>query len=313
MVKSRVFGLRSLSGGELEQEVIAMVPLADFINHPLDGVVAANVAPSYDAKTGVFRVAATTDIEAGAGVYWDYGFKSNRHSLLRYGFVSKQRVALTDMPFMFRLTDFPGPPSAAKKMKFDFVQEAKQEGLLVAEDDGTVLHELTLSLTGPTMEKLLGHMRFMVLQAKNATAMREMCPGTVCGPVSLSNERQALQHLDALVQALSSSYTTSIAEDAALLDEGKVTPAEGARWQTLVVRYGEKQVLRGMRRLLQAMDPHFDLSPWALAKIVAERWNSTESDIHRYVQENITNLVEAETLRWARRRIKEDRARAQAA
>lgn len=308
-VKSRVFGLKSLSGGALDHEVIAMVPLADFVNHPPDGIMEENVAPSYDPRAGTFRLTAVRSIPRGEGLYWDYGFKSNRHSLLRYGFVSKQRVALTDMPLFLRLSEFPGPPGTAKSLKLGLIARARKEGQLAANDDGTVLHEFSLSLAGPAAERLLGHLRFMVLQPKEAKALEELCPGTFCRPVSLANERQALRHLASLLEKLLAEYGSTAADDRELVEGGSLSPKDGAAWQALVVRYGEKSILGGFLRLLQAVDQLFDLSPWALAAAVAERWNLTDSDIHRYVQQTLTALLESEALRWAKKKVKESRAK----
>ena len=52
-----------IPGGMLKEELIAMVPLADFVNHPPDGVVEPNVSPFYDVATGSFRLTAVRDIK----------------------------------------------------------------------------------------------------------------------------------------------------------------------------------------------------------------------------------------------------------
>jgi hypothetical protein len=288
-----------------------MVPLADFVNHPLDGVVEANVAPSYDVDSGTFRFRAVRAIKRGEGIYWDYGFKSNRHSLLRYGFASQERVALTDMPLFFRLTDFPGAPGTSRGLKLDLINASQLGGSLAMEDDGTVMHELTLSLAGPDARKLLGHMRFMVFEARSAASLQELCPATYCQPVGLQNERQALKLLAGVLETLISAYNTTAAEDQELLGDAAAPERDFAQWCAVVVRYGEKKILRGFTRLLEALDPLFDLSPWALAAAVEKKWSNPASDIHQYVRENLTSLVETEALRWAKRKVKADRLKAQ--
>jgi len=193
----------------------------------------------------------------------------------------------------------------------DIVRNAEKAGTLSMESDGTVLHELKLSLTAATAEKLLGHVRFMVVQAKNSSMLQDYCSDTFCRPISLSNERLALQQLSSLLEKHLASYGTSADKDKATMDSGKLTPGDGAHWDTLIVRFGEKQVLRGFIRLLGALDTLMDLSPWSLARIVSERWNNSNSDIHRYVQTHLTSLVDLEALRWAKRKVKEDRLRAE--
>jgi len=274
-------------------------------------VAKPNVAPFYNASTGSFRLTAVNNIVSGEGLYWDYGFQSNRHSLLRYGFVSTARVGLTDMPFFFRLIDASSTVGVSHNLKMDIVRNAEKAGILAMESDGTVLHELKLALTGATAEKLLGHVRFMVVQTKNSSMLQEYCGDTFCRPVSLINERLAMQRLSSLLEKHLALYGTSADEDKATMDSEKLGPGNGAHWDTLIVRFGEKQVLRGFIRLLEAVDTLMDLSPWSLARIVSERWNSSNSDIHRYVQTNLTALVELEALRWAKRRVKEDRLRAE--
>jgi len=302
-VKSRVFGLKSLSRGALEQEIIAMVPFADFVNHPPDGVVEANVEPFYDAKTGAFSLVAVRGISRGEGLYWDYGFGANRHSLVRYGFTSQARIGLTTMPLFFKLD--PAPSGASSSLKADLIAKAQKAGDLTMEEDGTVLHMLELSLTSATAEKLLGHMRFLVLQPRDAPSLEASCSTTYCRPISLGNERRALHRLAGVLTDLVESYGTSVDEDRSILDGGQVRPGNGTHWHTFLVRYGEKKVLHGFIRLLKTLDGLFDLSPWGLGRAVAEQWNSSKSDIHRYVQVNLTALLDAETLRWAKRRVKE--------
>lgn len=281
-----------------------MVPLADFVNHPPDDMeTKPNAAPSYDPDTGMFTLKATAPIKSGEGIYWDYGFKSNRGSLLRYGFTSQKRVALTDMPLFFKLNEFPASNTeVSKELKLAHIAEAQRAGTLAMDPDGSVMHELSLALVGKNPERLLGHMRFQVLQAREAASLAKFCPGTYCRPISLNNERQALKQLSSITQALVETYTSSVAEDKDLLDSGKVSPADGARWHALVVRYGEKHILRGIGNIVRAIDPLFDKNPWALQAEVAKRWNNDRSDVHLYVSQNLTALMEVEALRWAKKR-----------
>lgn len=311
-VKSRVFGLKTLSNGALTEEIVSMVPLADFVNHPPEGV-AENVRPSYDVETGVFKMVAIADIAPGAGIYWDYGFKSNRNSLQRYGFASEARIPLTDMPLMIRLTNIPGDASPARSKKFEMIERERKASRLMMEENGSVLHELSLSLGNQFFRDLIGHMRFHMLQpAKNLSVLEDYCGSTYCRPVSLANERQALHHLVELLTQLADQYPTSAAEDKEMLsgDQGKAL-SEGQR-NAVIIRIGEKKILKGFGNVVRAIDPLFDLSPWALAKTVGEKWTDARSDIHGYVRVNLTALVEQETVRWYKRRQREAKSEAAA-
>lgn len=173
--------------------------------------------------------------------------------------------------------------------------------------DGTVLHEFSLTLTGIAAQRLLGHARFIVFQPRNASSLRDYCDTTYCRPIGLQNERQAFQHLSTVLEALLSEYNTSMQEDQDLVDRGQTSTVDDERWSALLLRLGEKRVLRGFINLLGALDKLFDLSPWALAQQVAERWKDPSSDIHRYVQQNLTSLLELETMRWAKRHQQEEK------
>lgn len=304
VVRSRVFDLSKLPIGNFDKQVIAMVPLADFINHPPDGVE-DNVQPSYDVSSGTFRFSAVRDISVGEGLYWDYGFRSNRGSLDHYGFVAQGKIFATDMPLFFKLTDF--PVSSGRDWKQERISKAVLDGLLTVDPDGSVLHDFSLTLRGRHAERLLGHMRFMVWRPRTADLLAEYCPSTYCSPVSLANERQALKHLASLLEKLQAAYSTSVEEDKEL--QTSLSPSSGSSWQTLIVRYGEKMIIRGFLRMLSAVDQLFDLSPSALAAEVTEKWNG-KSDIHAYVRENLTSLLEGEHRKRAKRKILEDRAAA---
>lgn len=299
MVKSRVFGLKSLSGNKMEKDIVAMVPFADLMNHPPDDKgQEQNAAPSYDPASGIFSIRTTNDVNAGDGIYWDYGFRSNRASLLRYGFTAQKRVPLTDMPFFFNLTEFPSSSTdASKELKLSRIAEAQKMGNLAMDPDGSVLHELSLSLTGKDAERLLGHMRFLVLQPKDAAGLASYCHTTFCRPISTSNERKALHHLSALLQNLLTTYNSTATEDKEMLDSGHLSFVDGARWHALVVRYGEKRILQGVCNIISAIDPLFDKNSRSLQEEIDKRWNNPRSDIHRYVMENITALVDLDERR----------------
>lgn len=294
-VKSRVFSLKSLSTDRLSEETIAMVPLGDFLNHPVDGVVEANVEPSYDVDSGTLSFKAIRDIKKDEGIYWDYGFNSNRHSLLRYGFVSTLRIPQTDMPLFFNLADFDGQPHAGIQMKSALISSATAASRLKAHSDGTVftvMHELSLKLTGREADRLLGHMRFAVLNPTSENRLREICADTYCRPISANNEQQALRRLAVVLKMSLHLYVTSTDEDKALLEGGGVSPSDGAEWDTLVVRYGEKRLLQIVGNSLQAVDSLFLLSPNDLAQEVKAHWDNKDNEIHRYVRDTLLALVD---------------------
>merc|ERR1711957_106050 len=149
-----------------------------------------------------------------------------------------------------------------------------------------------LNLLGTHAEKLLGHARFMALnfRPEEAKYLEELCPDTFCRAVGLTSERQALHKLVELFDALSLEYNSTLAEDKELLDGG-ISFLDGARFQGLVIRYGEKMILRGFRNIVGMIDPLFDLSPAEFEKAVADKWARETSTIHRYVSENLTAMV----------------------
>lgn len=302
-VKSRVFSLRSLSGGRLHEETVAMVPMADFVNHPPDGKTTENSKPDYDPDTGIFRFTATRAISEREGIYWDYGFKSNRNSLQRYGFASEGRVALTDMTFFVNLLAFPGSEGAVKEKKLAMIKQAQDDGVLAMDPDGTVLHEFALGLSNLHASRLLGHMRFQVFNPKDLKSLDDFCTGTYCRPISLQTERLALERLSELALGLLGRYGTTAEQDKSIIAKG-IDKLGAAPYFLTLIRFGEKRILKGFGNVVRAIDPLFDLAPWALEKAVREKWKDDKSDIHKYVQRNVTELVELEAMRWVKKRVK---------
>merc|ERR1712039_913003 len=121
--------------------------------------------------------------------------------------------------------------------------------------------------------------------------------------MSHSNERRALKQLSIILNELVARYNTTAQEDEQILESGIVSPGD-ARWNAVIIRYGEKKILKGFINMLGALESLFVLSASELADEIKTRWNKPESDIHRYVQQNITSLLELDTKRREKRKAK---------
>ena len=80
-------------------ELLAMVPIADMLNHR----ATPNVVWTFDAKLQGFTMIATRDIQRGEPIYDSYGKKSNSQYLKNFGFALKD--ADTSLSFTVYRTD----------------------------------------------------------------------------------------------------------------------------------------------------------------------------------------------------------------
>lgn len=127
--------------------------------------------------------------------------------------------------------------------------------------------------------------------------LRSLCHSTYCSPISSQNERRALQQLDVLLAELASEYSTSEDDDRNLLESGKISPKDGARWHGVVIRLGEKRLISRFRKLLKIVDPLFSLSYTVLLKQISANLGNAKahwSGIDTYIKENVTSLVIAD-------------------
>ncbi|BBM99663.1 [ribulose-bisphosphate carboxylase]/[fructose-bisphosphate aldolase]-lysine N-methyltransferase [Marchantia polymorpha subsp. ruderalis] len=251
---SWAFGiLRSRTFPPLTGEDLALVPLADFINH---GAAASDARPSWELRkgTGFFGsqdalvVRAQGDFRAGQEVVMDYGAeKGNGQLALEYGFVESAESTAAFLQSQsrdcFTLTlEIP----EGDRFADDKVDIADINGF-----GASVSFDLVCG-QGPS-EDMLTYLRLMVLDGPDAFLLealfRDAAWGHISLPVSRENEEGICTAMLDGCRAALEGYGTSVDEDVRLLAAGIDDPRLKV---AVVVRLGEKRVLQELQGWFEA-------------------------------------------------------------
>ncbi|MCO5554003.1 hypothetical protein L7F22_007529 [Adiantum nelumboides] len=270
--------LRSRTFPPLTGDDLALVPLADLVNH---GMVLNMEGPSWEKKSSGFfprreylTLRAPVAVKEGEQVVMQYGKKKGNGQLaLDYGFVesSPRKTAVRDS-FMLTLEI-----SEADRFFDDKIDIAELNGL-----SSTVYFDLIHEQELP--DNMLPFLRLVALGGVDAFLLEALFRDTVWEhlqlPVSRDNEEAVCKAvLDGCRFALA-AYPTTMDEDMSLLNAGELS----SRLQMAVaIRLGEKKVLQELqlsfetrlteldkleyyaaRRLrnLGLLDDKGDLTPW---------------------------------------------------
>jgi hypothetical protein len=247
VITSRNFGL-SIDGEKLR----CLVPMADLFNHR----PSPETSWGYDQDAGGFAMRAVSAVPAGALVHDSYGEKCNSRFLLNYGFT------LDDNRDNHAAVRVRVPRDAPWR---DF----KQKILGTRTGDPSRTFKVPFVLQDDTAAELL---RFLRIAAADGRELAEVCPApglisTARAPMSAACEERALHLLDAACEeALARFATTAEEDDALLAGAGLHRNARNA----IVMRRGEKRVLRAYRGLARACIPLLRM-PWPAAEHAAAR------------------------------------------
>ncbi|KAL3685483.1 hypothetical protein R1sor_003505 [Riccia sorocarpa] len=252
---SWAFGiLRSRTFAPLTGEDLALVPLADFVNH---GTIENDGKPSWELRRGsglfgsqdALILKAPRDFKAGQEVVMDYGAeKGNGQLALEYGFV--------ELPEM----DAAAFLQSRSRDNFSLTLEIPEgdrftdDKLDVAEINGfgaSVSFDIAPGQGPP--EDMLTYLRLMVLDGPDAFLLEALFRASVWGhislPVSRENEEAVCTAMLDGCRAAVDGYSTTIDEDVRMLGAGIDDP----RLQMAVVaRLGEKRVLRELQGWFEA-------------------------------------------------------------
>lgn len=238
--------LRSRTFPPLTGEDIALVPLADFINHGLGGSVPAKAI--WEKREGslfdrqkMVAMRAGRSYSAGDQVFLEYGQdKSNGQLALDFGFAEKETAMGASKNIGRRSRD-----------SFTLTLEIAESDRLF--DDKADIAELNgMSTTayfdllrgeGPP-EDMLTYLRLTALGGPDSFLLEALFRNAVWGhlglPVSRENEEAVCQAMIDGCRSALSGFKTSIEQDIRLLkDTGLSVRQETA----VIVRLGEKQIL----------------------------------------------------------------------
>mmetsp|Transcript_35684 Transcript_35684/g.82996 ORF Transcript_35684/g.82996 Transcript_35684/m.82996 type:complete len:357 (+) Transcript_35684:902-1972(+) len=215
----------------------ALVPHADMLNHHRP----RETKWTFDSGRDAFTITTLQTIEAGAEVFDSYGQKCNHRFLLNYGFAIENNREIdgfcpNEVPLEFSL--LPTDPLFALKSTFwsrDGSPDIKRVRVCVSNNENT--------------KSMLSMLRVIVANEDEMSSVS--CSGLymfrtakdIRFPLSLRNERAALEHLLQIVRCAMSEYTTSLKEDIRTLESNQFPMFSNERNAIVQVK-GEKEVLQ---------------------------------------------------------------------
>ncbi|CAM6109617.1 unnamed protein product [Calypogeia fissa] len=245
--------LRSRTFAPLTGDDLALVPLADLVNH---GDVPDSNIPGWELRkgTGFFGskdlliVRAVSNFQAGEEILMEYGDnKGNGQLALDYGFVEKRTGSSVAVQSTMRDT-FTLTLEIPESDRFfdDKLDAAELNGL-----SSSVSFDL-VSGQGPP-EQMITFLRLMVIEGPDAFLLEALFRNAVWDhislPVSKENEEGVCTAILDGCRAALAAYSTTIDEDIRLLEEGIEDPRLE---MAVVIRLGEKRVLEELQAWFEA-------------------------------------------------------------
>ncbi|XP_002983944.2 fructose-bisphosphate aldolase-lysine N-methyltransferase, chloroplastic [Selaginella moellendorffii] len=229
--------LRSRTFPPLIGDNLALVPLADFVNH---GFGLTNEDPGWKVKSaGVFARQETLTLQAAANcaekqeVLIQYGKKKGNAQLATdYGFVDSDEKNNRDS---FTLTL---QVSLSERFADDKVDIAQMAGL-----DSTAYFNLYRNQGPP--EDMIAYLRLIALFGSDSFLLEALFRNTVWDhlrlPISRENEEAICEAMIEGCRATLREYSSTIDEDTMLLNSSELSTRKK---MAVVVRLGEKRILQ---------------------------------------------------------------------
>lgn len=249
-----------------------LVPFADLLNHKHPPEIGWTYADDADG----FVMTASAALGAWAPVRDSYGEKCNRRYLLNYGFTLEDNPH-DEARIVLRLS------------AHDQWLAFKQKQLGLAPD---CLEETILLTRDPSSAEARRALAFVRMACADTTDLGQGTAFEGGTPISAGNEARALAALRHACEDAMSRFPTTIKEDEHLLASN--TQTINAR-NAVVMRRGEKLVLRHWRNLLDACIPFLDWS-WPKLSVHAQQPGAFDP-YDAFVRENVIKAVESDPWR----------------
>ncbi|XP_010939836.1 fructose-bisphosphate aldolase-lysine N-methyltransferase, chloroplastic isoform X2 [Elaeis guineensis] len=241
--------LRSRAFPRLRGENLALIPLADLINHSSSITSEDSFweikGKGFFSRELIFSLRTPIYVKAGDQVYIQYDLaKSNAELALDYGFIeSRQDREVYTLTLEITESD----PFYGDKLD-------------IAETNGlgeTAYFDVILG--SPLPPSMLPYLRLVALGGTDAFLLESIFRNSVWGhlelPVSRANEETICRVVRDACKSALSAYHTTIEEDEKLMEEGKLD----SRLQIAVaVRAGEKKVLKQIDDLFRERELELD-------------------------------------------------------
>ncbi|KAF0700994.1 Aste57867_8440 [Aphanomyces stellatus] len=279
IVCSRNFGL-SING----VKTAALVPYADMLNH----FRPRETSWTFDDQAQGFTITALHAIGQGAQVYDSYGKKCNHRFLLNYGFAVANNVEEDGrnpnevwMPLNFLQNE----PAELTALKRRYLQDS---GVYSMDSRFSTCHSDSNTREG------LSFLRLIVATDAEFEIMSRRSPAHAAPPISLDNERRAIQHIGALMTVQLYQYQTSLADDeAALLT---LTEPYSNRAQALYYMRGEKQVCVFYQQLAHTLGRLFAQAPEKIQATCREKYDDADTAESCYIEDVVGFLLPEDPL-----------------
>lgn len=267
-IASRIFGMM-VNG----RRTRALVPLADMLNHRFP----QETGWHYDERAAAFVLTALQGFAAGDPIHTAYGRRSNTHLLLNYGFVLEEnehdecllKLSVPDGdPFLDVKAAALAPAGASRS--FQVAAGYQREGV----------------------RKMFSFLRFALADPDELAQLTTPDGFDVGGiaPISARNEAAALRAIAAAAKAALAGFDTTAEQDAAILRKLPLTPNMKSG---VVLRRGEKRVLRHYLELAASAAPLLHLSRAELARLLESRPDiATRPDLQPYFEGVVIPLAE---------------------
>ncbi|RHY55609.1 hypothetical protein DYB34_011547 [Aphanomyces astaci] len=138
----------------------------------------------------------------------------------------------------------------------------------------------------------LSFLRLIVSSDAEFERMAATAPAHAVPPLSLDNERRALQHLGALATVQLYQYATTLADDTAMLESGAIDTFSN-RAQALYFVRGEKQVCAHFQQLAHEAQRVLSLPPHEAASVCRDMYEDADDVMSCYLADVIGYLVPA--------------------
>jgi histone-lysine N-methyltransferase SETD3 len=266
-VGTRLFGM-TVRG----ERARALVPMADMLNHRWP----QETSWKYDERAAAFVFTALRAFAPGDPIRTAYGKRSNSHLLVNYGFVLEDNE---HNEAVLRLSVPQGDP----------LLDVKAAAL---ESGGTSrAFQVAAGYARNEVRKMFSFLRFAHADAEELTQLTTPAGFDVNGiaPVSARNEEAALRAIGAAAKVALAAFDTTAEQDTAIL---RTLPLSPNMKSCVLLRRGEKRVLRHYADLAALAAPLLHLSRPALARFLASRPDLAAGPLAPYLEQVVALLVE---------------------
>ncbi|CAK4083963.1 unnamed protein product [Aphanomyces euteiches] len=274
IVCSRNFGI-TING----VKTAALVPYADMLNHYRP----RETSWTFDQEANGFTITALRSIESGAQVYDSYGKKCNHRFLLNYGFAVRDNIEEDGrnpnevwMPLDFMQNE--SPSLATRKRRY-----LHDSGVYSMDTRFSTCHSDSSTREG------LSFLRVIVASEPEFEIMERKTPAHAVPPISLDNERRAIQHLGALMTVQLYRYQTTLEQDEKMLET--IQDPYSNRAHALYFMRGEKQVCVFYQQAAHKIGRLFNQKPEVILATVREEYEPNDDVLSCYIQDVVGFLL----------------------